>query len=236
MKGKLILSVEDEEDIQQLVSYNLMKAGYRVLCAESGEEALEKLASEKPDLIILDLMLPGINGMEVCTLIRKTDSLKSIPIVMLTAKGEETDIVAGLETGAEDYITKPFSPKVLLARIKKILCRTQKKADEKSNNNADGIIERGAIVIDPGRFETKINGRAVQLTLTEFSILKTLARRAGWVFSREQIIDAVRGYEYSVTPRAVDVHIFSLRNKLGSAGHCIEAVRGVGYRFKEEAI
>nr|MBF0221922.1 response regulator transcription factor [Desulfobulbaceae bacterium] len=235
MKGKLILSVEDEEDIQQLVSYNLMKAGYQVICAESGEEALEKLGTEKPDLIILDLMLPGMNGLEVCKHIKKTDSLKNIPVVMLTAKSEEVDIITGLEIGADDYITKPFSPKILIARIKNALRRRAEEKTKEKDISEDSIVVRGAIVMDPGRFETKVNGQTVSLTLTEFSILKILVRRPGWVFSREQIIDSVRGFDYSVTPRAVDVHIFSLRKKLGPAGMQIEAVRGIGYRFKEDA-
>lgn len=234
MNGKLILSVEDEEDIQQLVSYNLMKAGYQVICAESGEEALEKLGAEKPDLIILDLMLPGMNGLEVCKHIKKTDSLKNIPVVMLTAKSEEVDIITGLEIGAEDYVTKPFSPKVLIARIKTALRRRAEEKTQEKDDSEDSVIVRGILVMDPGRFDTKVNGQSVSLTLTEFSILKKLVRRPGWVFSREQIIDSVRGFDYSVTPRAVDVHIFSLRKKLGTAGMQIEAVRGIGYRFKEE--
>lgn len=234
MKGKLILSVENEKDIQQLVSNTLKKAGCRLIYAESGEECLEKLGSEKPDLIILDLMLPGINGMEVCKHIKKIDYLKNIPVVLLAAKGDESDVIAGLDMGAEDFITKPFNPNVLLARIKTVL---RHRAHQTIHNGDDGenrIISHGALVIDLSRFDTKINGKPVQLTLTEFSILKILARRAGEVFSREQIIDSVRGYECSVTPRAVDVHIFSLRNKLGALGKKIESVHGVGYRFKDD--
>jgi two-component system phosphate regulon response regulator PhoB len=232
MKKPVILCVEDEEDIQELVTYNLVKSGFNILCAETGEEAIEKLGSNRPDLVILDLMLPGMNGLEVCKTMKRIDSLKEIPIIMLTAKGEEVDIITGLDLGADDYVTKPFSPKVLVARVKAVL---RKKAENTSRKKKeeDSIIVKDNLIIDPARYEVKVDGIPIKLTVTEFNILKLLVRRSSWVFSRQQIIDAVRGYEYSVTPRAVDVHIFSLRNKLGTAGNRIESVRGVGYRFKE---
>lgn len=233
MRQKTILVVEDEEDIQQLVSYNLMKGGYAVVYAESGEEALEKMGAKRPDLILLDLMLPGINGLEVCKAVRRIDTTKEIPIIMLTAKGEESDIVAGLDLGADDYITKPFSPKILLARIKAIMRRKAEEAAEASQER-DTFIRYADLTIDPRRFEVKVDNELVQLTVSEFDILKMLAKRAGWVFTRQQIIDSVRGYDYNVTARAVDVHIFSLRKKLGKVGKNIEAVRGIGYRFKGE--
>jgi two-component system phosphate regulon response regulator PhoB len=232
MKKPVILCVEDEEDIQELVTYNLVKSGFGVLCADTGEEAIEKLGAGRPDLVILDLMLPGMNGLEVCKTMKRVDSLKEIPIIMLTAKGEEGDIITGLDMGADDYVTKPFSPKVLVARIRAILRkRAENSALMKKEENI--VIIKDNLIIDPVRYEVKVDGTVVNLTVTEFNILKLLARRASWVFSRQQIIDAVKGYEYSVTPRAVDVHIFSLRNKLGPAGKRIESVRGVGYRFNE---
>lgn len=232
MKKPLILCVEDEEDIQELVVYNLVKSGFDVMCADSGEEAIEKLGSSRPSLVILDLMLPGMNGLDVCKTMKRIETLEDIPIIMLTAKGEEVDIITGLDLGASDYVTKPFSPKVLVARVKAVLRKTAAKADRKSKEE-NTVIVKDNLIIDPVRHEIKIDGKHVQLTVTEFNILKLLVRRASWVFSRQQIIDSVRGDEYAVTPRAVDVHIFSLRNKLGSTGKRIESVRGVGYRFKE---
>lgn len=231
MKKPVILSVEDEEDIQELVSYNLVKADFNVLCAASGEEAIEKLGSSHPDLVILDLMLPGINGLEVCKTMKRIDSLKDIPIIMLTAKGEEIDIITGLDLGADDYVTKPFSPRVLIARVKAVL-RKKAETSLRRIKEEDSIIVKDNLLIDPVRYEVKVDGNRVKLTVTEFNILKLLARRASWVFTRQQIIDAVKGYEFSVTPRAVDVHIFSLRNKLGQAGEKIESVRGIGYRLR----
>lgn len=232
MKKPVILSVEDEEDIQELVSYNLVKAGFNVLCAASGEETIEKLGSSRPDLVLLDLMLPGMNGLEVCKTMKRIDSLKDIPIIMLTAKGEEIDIISGLDLGADDYVTKPFSPRVLVARIKALLRKKSEKSP-RTIREEDSVIVRDNLVIDPVRYEVKIDGKRVKLTVTEFNILKLLAQRASWVFSRQQIIDAVKGYEFSVTPRAVDVHIFSLRSKLGKTGEKIESVRGIGYRFRQ---
>lgn len=231
MYKPVILCVEDEEDIQELVTYNLIKAGFRVVCAASGEEGIEKLGSDRPDLVVLDLMLPGMNGLELCQTMKRIESLKDIPIIMLTAKGEESDIITGLNLGADDYVTKPFSPKVLVVRIKTIL-RRQAESLAQRKKDEEVVIVNGGLVIDSVRYEVKVNGIPVQLTITEFNILKLLARRASWVFSRQQIIDAVKGYEYSVTPRAVDVHIFSLRQKLGEIGSRIESVRSVGYRYR----
>ena len=231
MRQKTILVVEDEEDIQQLVSFNLMKGGYDIVCAESGEEALKKMGARRPDLLLLDLMLPGINGLDVCKAARQIDTTRDMPIIMLTAKGEEADIVVGLEMGADDYITKPFSPKVLLARIKAILRRKTEEMTAASPA-PDPFIRFADLTIDPGRFEVRVKDEPVQLTVSEFDILKMLVKRAGWVFSRQQIIDSIRGYDYTVTLRAVDVHIFSLRKKLGRIGEKIEAVRGIGYRFR----
>jgi two-component system alkaline phosphatase synthesis response regulator PhoP len=194
-----ILVIDDEEDILELLRFNLTKEGYQVCSASTGEEALSLARTEHPDLVLLDLMLPGIDGLEVARRLKADPLTRSVPIVMLTAKGEESDIVTGLELGAEDYITKPFSRKVLVARLRAVLRRKEEKAVDE----------------------------------TTFLILSFLARRPGWVFTRSQIVDAVKGDDYFVTDRAVDVQVVGLRKKLGSASRLIETVRGVGYRFKE---
>jgi two-component system phosphate regulon response regulator PhoB len=232
LKKKTVLVVEDDEDIQQLVGYNLIKAGFLVEYGDSGEQALEKIKTKIPDLILLDLMLPGLDGIELCRIIRGDGKLTEIPIIMLTAKGEEADIVHGLDIGADDYITKPFSPKVLVSRIKALLRRKAKDSAPESSDRGE-VIEIEKIVINPGRHEVMIDNQPVTLTPTEFGILHLLAKRPGWVFTRQQIIDAVRGYDYLVTPRTIDVQMFSLRKKLGAEGMKIETVRGIGYRFND---
>ena len=234
MRKTHILIVEDDADIQQLVSYNLIKAGYHVTCADSGEEAFQSLETEEIDCILLDLMLPGMSGLEICGTIRKEDGEdgKRIPIIMLTAKGEEEDIIAGLECGADDYVTKPFSPKILIARVKSVLRRYSE--EKKTGGSESSNIEIHGLSIDPGRHEVHLDGNELQLTLTEFGILKLMADKPGWVFTRQQIIDSVRGYDFLITPRAVDVQIFGLRKKMGDGGKMIETVRGIGYRFKAD--
>lgn len=223
-----VLAIEDETDIQELLRYNLTKEGYRVTLAASGEEGLRLARSEMPDLILLDLMLPGMDGLEVCRRLLATEATRSIPIIMLTAKGEEADIVTGLELGAADYITKPFSPKVLVARIRAVL-RRQPEAEAATEE----VIKIHDLVIHPGRHEVLVQGQPVDLTITEFRLLQLLARRPGWVFTRSQIVNRVHGEDYPVTERSVDVQIVGLRKKLGPAGRYIETVRGVGYRFKD---
>jgi len=232
MKKKTILVVEDDENIQQLVGYNLIKAGFLVEYGDSGEQALEKIRHQPPDLMLLDLMLPGMDGTELCRIIRSDSQLSEIPIIMLTAKSEESDIISGLDHGADDYVTKPFSPKILISRVKAVLRRKAKdSAPQPSDPGA--VIKIDDLVIDPGRYEVKIKGESVNLTPTEFGILNLLTKKAGWVFTRQQIIDAVRGYDYLVTPRTIDVQMFSLRKKLGATGKKIETVRGIGYRFND---
>jgi two-component system alkaline phosphatase synthesis response regulator PhoP len=228
MAQERILVVDDEEDIQELVRYNLVRNGFDVTVVGTGEAALDETRSKQPDMILLDLMLPGIDGLEVCNLLKHDSKTSHIPIVMLTARGEEADVVAGLELGADDYITKPFSPRVLVARVKAVLRRKSEAPIDRS-----AVLKRKDLTIHPGRHEVVVKGKQVQLTSTEFEILYHLARRPGWVFTRHQIIDAARGEEYPVTDRSVDVHIVGLRKKLGSAGKLIETVRGVGYRFRE---
>jgi len=228
MAKQKILVVDDEEDILELLRFNLTKEGFAVVCAGSGEEALKLTRLEKPELILLDLLLPGMDGLEVARRLKKDASTKEIPIIMVTAKGEEADIVTGLEVGAEDYITKPFSRKVVIARVRAVLRRkTAAPADDQE------VVTVHDLAIHPGRREVLVKGKPVSLTFTEFGILNFLSRRPGWVFTRSQIVDAVKGDEYFVTDRAVDVQIVGLRKKLGSAAKVIETVRGVGYRFKE---
>jgi two-component system alkaline phosphatase synthesis response regulator PhoP len=228
MAKQKILVVDDEEDILELLRFNLAKEGYDVSTASTGEEALSTARAESPDLILLDLMLPGMDGLEVARRLKGEPSTKNLPIVMLTAKGEESDIVTGLELGADDYITKPFSRKVLAARIRAVLRRKQGKPKDEN-----GVLAVHDLLIHPGRREVLVKGKPVDLTFTEFGILNFLSRRPGWVFTRSQIVDAVRGDEYFVTDRSVDVQVVGLRKKLGSAAKYIETVRGVGYRFKE---
>lgn len=228
-----VLVVDDEQDILELVEYNLNKEGYRVLTVATGEDALRVTKSQTPDAIVLDLMLPGVDGLEVCRLLKADPTTRHIPIVMLTAKGSEADVVAGLELGAADYVTKPFSPRVLTARIKAVLRRDA--ADDAGD--ASSVIV-GELVIHPGRHQVLAENRPVELTATEFRILLFLARRPGWVFTRQQIVDAAQGDESFipdrfVTDRSVDVHIVSLRRKLGPCGPYIETVRGVGYRLQD---
>jgi two-component system alkaline phosphatase synthesis response regulator PhoP len=228
MAHEHILVVEDEEEIQELVRYNLVKEGYRTSCAASGEDALKAAVGQSPQLVVLDLMLPGIDGLEVCKTLKSDPRTKDIRIVMLTARGDEVDIVTGLELGADDYVTKPFSPRVLVAHIKAVLRRAASAAADETT-----ALRIHNLVVHPGRHEVLVDGGRVVLTSTEFRVLHVLARRPGWVFTRRQIAEAVHGMDYPVTDRSVDVQIVALRKKLGSAGGYIETIRGVGYRFKE---
>jgi two-component system, OmpR family, alkaline phosphatase synthesis response regulator PhoP len=229
MPRERILVVDDEEDLLELIHYNLTKEGYRVTCVSTGERALKHARSELPDLIVLDLLLPNVDGLEVCKLLKNDPRTRHIPVVMLTAKGEEPDVVSGLELGADDYMTKPFSPRVLLARLRAVLRRRSATAAE-----PDGTaLTARELVIHTGRHEVLAAGRPLNLTLTEFRLLHFLALRPGWAFTRNQIVDAVKGDDYPVTERSVDVQVAGLRKKLGKYGPYIETVRGVGYRFKE---
>jgi two-component system, OmpR family, alkaline phosphatase synthesis response regulator PhoP len=223
-----VLVVDDEEDLLELVRYNLSKEGYRVTCVASGEEALEQARKELPDVILLDLLLPSVDGLEVCRRLKGEPRTQHLPIIMLTAKSEEADVVTGLELGADDYITKPFSPRVLLARVRAMLRRkTAEPVDDRS------VVRIHELVIDPLRHEAVLAGARIELTYTEFALLHFMARKPGWAFTRSQIVDAVKGDDYPVTERSVDVQIAGLRKKLGRHGDYIETVRGVGYRFRE---
>lgn len=227
MAREKILVVDDEEDVRELVCYNLQKEGYYTDTAECGETALKKAKSAHPDLMILDLMLPGMDGLQVCRILKGSPQTQAIPIIILSAKGGETDIVAGLELGADDYVTKPFSPKVLIARVRRIFQRALAGDLEKAP------LKIHELVIDPSRREVLVKNKPVELTFTEFNTLYALAQKPGRVFTRYQIVDASRGQDYPVTDRAIDVQMVSLRKKLGPCGKYIETVRGVGYRFRD---
>jgi two-component system phosphate regulon response regulator PhoB len=228
MAKEKILVVDDEEDLLELVRYNLTKEGYRVSCVASGEEAIEQARKDVPDLVILDLLLPSVDGLEVCRRLKNDGKTRHIPILMLSAKSEEADVVAGLELGADDYMTKPFSPRVLLARVRAVLRRrSAEQPDERSTVRVHDL------VVDPVRHEILLGGKPVELTYTEFALLHFLARKPGWTFTRNQIVDAVKGEDYPVTERSVDVQVAGLRKKMGNFSEYIQTVRGVGYRFKE---
>lgn len=228
MAKETVLIIEDEADIIELVSFNLKMEGYQVSRALSGEEGLRLAKELKPNIILLDLMLPGLDGLEVCRQLRRDPVTQSISIIMLTAKGEDFDVVTGLEVGADDYISKPFSPKVLVARVRSVLRRK-----DLQTTDLNAVIAVGDLIIHPGRREVTVNGKPVPLTYTEFGLLHLLARKPGWVFNRYQIVNEVRGEDVIVTDRAVDVQIVGLRKKLGAWGDMIETVRGVGYRLRE---
>ena len=228
MSRQSVLVVEDEEDIMEVIRFNLEKEGYEVHQALSGEKALQVIENNLPSLVLLDLMLPGINGLDLCRIFKQNDRTKAIPVIMLTAKSEDADIVAGLEMGAEDYITNPFSPRVLVARVRTVLRRRESGVKDDSS-----VIQVEGMQIHPGRHEVTMGDNVVDLTPSEFRILHYLARRPGWVYSRDQIIDAIRGHGYVVTDRAIDVQVVGLRKKLGDYGKLIETVRGIGYRFRD---
>jgi two-component system phosphate regulon response regulator PhoB len=223
-----ILVVDDEPDILELIGYNLARHNFDMIGVASGEEAFVSVRKSLPDLVVLDLMLPGIDGLEVCRRLKNDNRTAAIPVIILSAKGEESDVVVGLELGADDYLTKPFSPRVLLARIKAVLRRPQGEPEA-----AEAVITHQDLRIHAGRHEVLVVGVPVQLTLTEFRILYQLVRRPGWVFTRNQILEAAQGDDASVTARSVDVHMVALRRKLGSSGDLVETIRGVGYRLRE---
>lgn len=227
-QNKNILVVEDDPDIKELISFNLSNQGHQVFEANDGELGIEKARKDLPDLILLDLMLPGIHGLDVCRIIKADQETKDIPIIMVTAMGQEEDIIKGLETGADDYITKPFSIKVLLARVSAVLRRSFEEYDQDSDKS---LLING-ISIKPRLREVRVENKVIDnLTFSEFQILYLLAGHPGWVFTRYQIIDKIRGDNYPVTDRSVDFQIVGLRKKLRGAGKLIRTVRGVGYRF-----
>ena len=230
MAKKNVFVVEDEEDILDLIRHHLTKEGFVVASATDGLDAVKAIMRKPPDLILLDLMLPGLDGLEVCRQLKNDPKTAGVPILMVTAKDEESDVVAGLELGADDYIVKPFRMKELVARV-----RTALRRQRPAQLDKEAPVRAGAIEIHPGRHEVKVDGEPVEMTVTELRILQVLASRPGWVLTRDQIVDAVRGADYAVTDRAVDFQIVGIRRKLGEHADCIETVRGVGYRFREEA-
>ncbi|MCC6680174.1 MAG: response regulator transcription factor [Phycisphaeraceae bacterium] len=225
--GQSLLIVEDEPDLLELLRFNLDREGFEVHTAETGEDGLKLLRRARPNLMVLDLMLPGMDGLEVCRQVRQDAALKDTSIIMLTAKGEESDIVRGLEMGADDYVTKPFSPRVLVARIQSVLRRV------KSVGVEDGRLRVANVTLDQERHEVTIDGQPTDLTATEFKLLHLMMKRPGRVYTRQQIIEGVHEGFAAVTDRSVDVQVVALRKKLGAAGRRIETVRGVGYRFRE---
>jgi len=223
-----VLVIEDEPDIRELIEFNLKKDGYNVLLANNGEKGLKDARSYEPDLILLDLMLPGIQGLDVCRIIKSDENIKNTPIIILSALGQEEDIVSGLEAGADDYVSKPFSLDVLNARIKTVLRRYHKKDEEDRNS----VLLYQTIKINLMTREVVIDGKLVSLTYTEFQILYILMSHPGWVFTRYQIINKIRGENYPVTDRSIDFQIVGLRKKMMGKGNLIETIRGVGYRFQ----
>lgn len=226
MRKTTLLVIEDDPDIVELLRYNLEREGFRVLVATDGEHGMADATRHQPDLILLDLMLPGLDGLQVCKRLRAQDATRGTPVLVLTAKSEETDVVIGLEMGADDYLTKPFSPRELLARVRALLRRAQRGAEEGGKTR----IELHGLVLDMERHEVLHQGGPVPLTRAEFRLLWTLAQRPGRVYSRNELVDEITAGEALIIDRNVDVHVSSIRKKLGEAGHLIATVRGVGYK------
>jgi two-component system phosphate regulon response regulator PhoB len=226
---KKILVVEDEKDLADLMTYNLKRNGYDVLATDNGNDALEITAKQAPDLVLLDLMLPGIDGTEVARRLRSDSRTAGIPIIMVTAKSEETDVIVGLTLGADDYITKPFSTKILLARVATILRRAESQPAESN------LLKAGPLSIDIAKHAVFVDGQPMRLTLTEFKLLSGLVNARGRVLTRAQLMDKAMGTDVFVTDRAIDVHVTAIRKKLGDAHWLIQTVRGVGYKLQESS-
>ena len=231
-KKRTVLVVDDEKDLVDLITYNLQRNGYEVLCAMNGAEALELAQKHVPDLVVLDLMLPGIDGTEVARRLKADSRTAAVPIIMLTAKGEETDVVVGLTLGADDYVTKPFSMKILLARLGTVLRRAEQIPQAEAGGEM-GVLKAGPLTIDTSKHEVAVNGEPARLTLTEFKLLTALVTARGRVLTRDQLMDKAMGSDVFVTDRAIDVHVTAIRKKLGSANWLVHTVRGVGYRLQE---
>ena len=219
-----ILIIEDESDVADLLALNLRKAGFKTSAAVDGASGLQKARDDRPDFIILDLMLPKMSGLEVCKILKSDTATSAIPILMLTAKAEEIDRIVGLEFGADDYVTKPFSPREVMLRIRAVLRRGEKPEE---------TLRAGSISVDPARHQVRVNGKLVHLTSLEFKLLRTLTQRRGRVQDRDRLLNEVWGYESVIDTRTVDTHVRRLREKLGKAGDAIETVRGFGYRLRE---
>jgi len=230
MERERIVVIEDEDDILEVIEHNLSREGYAVFSATNGGDGLQMVKSKTPDLVLLDLMLPGMDGIEVCRKLKSNNSTKHIPIIMVTAKGEESDIVLGLGIGADDYVVKPFSPKELVSRVKAVLRRGLPKDSEETKER----IVHDEVSIDAGKYEVRIDGTPVNFTLTEFRILHLLASHPGRVFTRNVLLNSVIGDDAIVVDRNIDVHIRAVRKKLGKYRDFIETIRGVGYRFHDK--
>jgi phosphate regulon transcriptional regulator PhoB len=230
LKTEKIVVIEDETDILEVIAYNLKREGYDVITSTSGEDGLEKIEKSKPNLVVLDLMLPEVDGIELCRKIKSDPLTQSIPVIMVTAKGEESDVVLGLGVGADDYVTKPFSPRELTARVKAVLRRSKSKGE---SDRRERVAFEG-VVIDPQRHEVRVDGEAVLLTATEFRLLHFLALHPGRVFTRDHLLTRVIGDDAIVIDRNIDVHVRAIRKKLGTRRELIETIRGVGYRFKDQ--
>ncbi|MCG8458483.1 MAG: response regulator transcription factor [Holophagales bacterium] len=231
MSRQKIVVVEDEPDILEVIEYNLSREGYQVIAASTGDEGLEATRRQAPDLILLDLLLPGLDGLEVCRKLKMDPVTQRVPIIMVSAKGEESDIVLGLGVGADDYITKPFRPKELIARVKAVLRRGSLRDEDKQGDR----VVRGPLMVDATRHEVRIDAEPVELTATEFRLLHLLASHPGRVFTRDQLVSRVIGGGAAVIDRNIDVHVRSIRKKLAEHRHLIGTVRGVGYRFQDDA-
>ncbi|MFP3939369.1 MAG: response regulator [Thermoanaerobaculia bacterium] len=229
MSQQTVLIVEDDPDILELLQYNLQRDGFRTIVARTGEDGIRVASAEQPDLILLDLMLPGMQGLEVCRLLRERPRTRATPIIMVTAKGEESDVVLGLERGADDYVIKPFGPKELIARIQAVL-RRSRQGDEAP----PAVVRRNRVEVDSTRHEVRLDGRPVELTLAEFRLLRALAAHPGQVFTRAQLLEHVTGGEHVVIERNVDVHVATLRKKLHEVRDSIQTVRGIGYKWKDD--
>ena len=232
MKREKILVVEDEADLREVLAYNLTRDGYRVVTAENGAEGLRKARKEAPDLVLLDLMLPDLDGVEVCRRLKKDPLTATLPIIMVTAKSEEADVVLGLGVGADDYVPKPFSPRTLLARVKAVLRRGPQREEAELARR----IVRGPLTIDADRHEARLEGELVRFTATEFRLLHFLALHPGRVFTRDQLMRRVMGEDVILVDRNVDVHVRAVRAKLGVQRELLETVRGVGYRFQDTGV
>lgn len=230
MKREKVVVIEDEADIREVIEHNLIREGYKVHCAPDGETGLQLINREAPSIVLLDLMLPGLDGIELCRQLKTNPVTRSIPIIMVTAKGEESDIVLGLGLGADDYVVKPFSPKELTARVRAVLRRAPLRDDSVGHKR----IVRGEVVIDTSRHEVRIEGKAVAFTATQLRLLHFLASYPGRVFTRDQLLNRVIGEDALVIDRNIDVHIRAVRMKLGKYRDIIETIRGVGYRFRDE--
>ena len=230
MKRQKILVVEDEPDILEVIEYNLAREGFRVLTAREGDDGLKKARQELPDALVLDLMLPGVDGLEVCRRLRGDDVTRNLPIVMVTAKGEEADVVVGLGIGADDYVVKPFSPRELVARLRAVLRRVQTQQHKSDSER----LEFDGLVIDRARHEVLVRGDSITFTPTELRLLHFLASHPGRVFTRDQLLARAIGEHAVVLDRNIDVHVRSIRRKLADERERVETVRGVGYRFRDE--